>query len=306
MVIASYNLQEGQIVPYVTLDEVKFSPTASSIDFSNLIENGNQATQDKALQDLIIRASIKADNYCLPVGQTLCATVNTENGRYRANRLGQFVIHPDGWPILEVREFSVGWGPGQGMNNIPLTNDNTSIERFQFIVTNGSSVGLQIGPLSMVGGNWQSGAEMFCQWTYVNGWANTFSSAEIGAGANEMQVLSPVGLYPSQSVQIWDGVNNETVQISSTYDGSSLTVPLENPTQFRHGKGVNISTLPATVKQAVIHLVVAMIKQRGAGGLVLDEIGEPVMVSNNTVTSMGDEAQAYDLLDTFQQIWGRA
>lgn len=191
------------------------------------------------------------------------------------------------------------------MNAITLTNDNTSIERFQFIVTNGSSVGLQIGPLSMVGGNWQSGAQMFCQWTYVSGWANTFSTAEVASGATEIQVQSSVGLYPSLIFQIWDGVNTETVQVASTYDGSSLTIPLANPTSFRHGKGVNVSTLPATVKQAVIHLVVAMIKQRGQGGLVLDEIGEPVMTSSSNVTSGGDEAEAYDLLDSFQQIWGR-
>jgi len=76
MVIAPYNLSEGPKTPYVTLDEVKFSATASSIDFSNLVENGSQAVQDRALQELIVRASVKADNYCMgPLG-TLCHPVH--------------------------------------------------------------------------------------------------------------------------------------------------------------------------------------------------------------------------------------
>jgi hypothetical protein len=305
MVISSYNLQEGQAVPYVTIDEVKFSPTASTIDFSNLIENGSQALQDRALQELINVASVEADNYCFgPLG-TLCATLNTENGRYRANRMGQFIIHPTYWPILEVRKFSVGYGPGAGMNDIPLTDDNTSIERFQFLVTQSASVGLQVGPLSIVGGNYQSGSEMFCEWKYVNGWANTFMTADVVPGASAINVQSPLGIYPNQTIQIWDGMNNESVKVASSYDGTSSTIPLTDPLIFRHSSGVNVSTLPATVKQAVIHLVVAMIKQRGQGGLVLNEIGEPVAVSGSTVTSTQDKAMAYDLLDTYQQIWGR-
>jgi len=306
MVIAPYNLSEGPKTPYVTLDEVKFSATASSIDFSNLVENGSQAVQDRALQELIVRASVKADNYCMgPLG-TLCATLSTENGRYRANRMGQFVIHPEFWPILEVRTFLVGWGPGVGMNNIPLTTDNTSIERHQFIVTNGASVGIQVGPLSLVGGNWQGGGECFTQYTYVNGFANTFLAVEASSGATSIQVQNALGIYPGQSLNIWDGMNDEIITVSTSYDGSSLTIPLSTALTYKHGKGVNVSTLPATVKQAVIHFVVALVKQRGQGGLVLNEMGDTIAVAGSNVTSAGDEAQAYDLLDSFQQIWGRA
>jgi len=49
-----------------------------------------------------------------------------------------------------------------------------------------------------------------------------------------------------------------------------------------------------------------MIKERGQGGLVLNEIGEPTAVSARTESSVTDEAMAYDLLDDFKQIWGRA
>jgi hypothetical protein len=75
---------------------------------------------------------------------------------------------------------------------------------------------------------------------------------------------------------------------------------------YRHGSGVNVSALPASIKQAVIHFIVGMIKERGQGGLVLNEIGEPTAVSHRTQGSMTDEAMGYDLLDEFKQIWGRA
>ena len=46
MVVAPFFQTEGIIEPYVSLNEVKFSPTASAIDFSNLIENASQVAQD--------------------------------------------------------------------------------------------------------------------------------------------------------------------------------------------------------------------------------------------------------------------
>ena len=63
--------------------------------------------------------------------------------------------------------------------------------------------------------------------------------------------------------------------------------------------------MPAAVKQAVIHFVVAMIKERGQGGLVINEIGEPLAVSSRTQSSMEDEVQGYDLLEPFKVIGGR-
>lgn len=305
-VIASYVLQGGRVEPYVTLDEVKFSPTASAIDFTNLIENGSQHVQDRALWELIVRASAKADNYCMGPYGTISATVNTENGRFMPNRRGEIIIHPYFAPILEVTDFNAGWGPGQGMSNIPLTPSNCSIERQQFIITPQGPLGLQFGGLGIAGGWWNYNSEFYCQYTYVNGWANTFTTSTSAVGATSLNVTDSTGIYPNQFLTVWDGMNDEYVQVASTYDGSSLTIPLVAPLQYKHGAKVNVSALPASVKQAVIHLVVALIKQRGDGGLVLNELGEPTPVTSSTVTSMHDEVLAYDLLDDFKAIWSRA
>jgi len=307
-VVAPFIKTEGIISPYVSVTEVLNSATAASVDFTNLVPNASLNAQTAALQDLIVKASAKADNYCLGALGTLCATVNTENGRYSANRLGQFVIQPYFWPILELKSFEFGYAPGSGMNNVPLNDSNTSIERYQFIITNqyGLSQATSIGGLNMVGGAWGAGQMQFCQYTYVNGFANTFTSAAITAGDTSLTVDSAVGLYAGMTVTIWDGAKDEQFVISSSWDGTSLTIPTVSPLIYSHTTDTNVSTMPATVKQAVIHFIVAMAKERGAGGLVINELGEPVATSSATVSQAYDEAAGYDLLDDFIQVWGRA
>ena len=127
-VVAPYITQEGIIVPYVSVEEVLFSPTASAIDFTSLIPGGTQTQQTKALQDLIVRASAKADRYTMGMLGTLNATINTENGRYRPNRMGQVIVNPYYTPIIELKSFSIGYGPGQGLSPVTITKDNVSIE----------------------------------------------------------------------------------------------------------------------------------------------------------------------------------
>ena len=305
-VVAPYITQEGIIVPYVSVEEVLFSPTASAIDFTSLIPGGTQTQQTKALQDLIVRASAKADRYTMGMLGTLNATINTENGRYRPNRMGQVIVNPYYTPIIELKSFSIGYGTGQGLSPVTITKDNVSIERDNFIVTYASSVGLTTGPLSIAGGNWAQGSELFAEWTYVNGYANTIltSANEIGDGAIEVQ--STIGIYPNMPIAIWDGQYDETVVVSPTWDGTSTSIPIVGYTQYAHSTGVNVSVMPADIKQAVIHFVVAMVKERGQGGLVLAEIGEGAAVTSKQESSDADEAQAYDLLDPFRSIWGRA
>ena len=303
-VVANYAASEGRVEPYVSLDEVKFSPTAAAIDFSNLIENASQNVQDRALYELIVRASNKADIYTMGQFGTLNATKNTEGGRYRPNRQAQLIIHPYFTPILELTDLKVRWGPGQGLSDIPISDNNVSIERQQFIITPQGPLGLQFGGLGIAGGEWSYMSQMFVQYSYINGWPNTFTSAQASAGSTTLNVNDTTGMYEGQNLTIWDGMDDEYVQIDSVVSATQIT--LTTGTKYRHGTGVNISALPAVVKQAVIHFVVALIKQRGQGGLVLSEIGEPVAVSSRSETSMTDEAQGYDLLDEFKSVWGRA
>lgn len=307
MVIAPYTASYSERSPYISLAEFKFSPTASAIDFTNLVEGGGQAAQDRALSDLITRASNMADTYTTtaPWG-TIGASVNTESGRFRANRQGQFVIKPQFWPIIALDSFSWQYAQG-GTTVVTLTSQNTWIEPTQFIVmapwgTNGITVS---GSLNSVAGGFAPQYEALCEYTYVNGWANAFLTAEVAAESNSVHVTTSTGIYPGSPLTIWDGMNDENVTVSESYDGSSLTLPLTSNLTYRHGSGCNISALPPVVKQAVIHFTVAMIKDRGQGGIVLAETGFEQAASSKGMISADDYALGYDLLDEFKNPWGR-
>lgn len=302
-VIAPYNLSGGRVENYVSLAELKNSVTAASLDFSNLIAGGNQNQQNIALQEAISKASAMVDQYCMGVYGTLCATASVENGRYRVSRDREIIVNPNYVPILEVRSFSVGWGPGANLLSIPLTADNCEIEREQFVITSTGALGLLNGSLSFAGGFNGPGSRVFVQYEYVSGWANSFLSAGSLAGASSIAVVDSTGFYPGQFFTIWDAPNDEYCQVRSV---SGNTITTQNPTLYAHGAGVNASTLPQTVKQACIHFVVGIVKQRGAGGLVIGDAGEPVAVTARTETSMEDMVLAYDLLDDFKAQWSRS
>lgn len=306
-VIAPQILQAGRIEPYVSVEEVKFSPTASAIDFSNLVENGAQAAQDRALYELIVRASSKADQYTMGQYGTLNATSNTEAGRYRMTRWGEFRIHPSFSPLLEVSDFT--WGPTPGsQTQITLSSDNCWIERDEFVITNAAAAGtvpyFGINAYSSVVRSTNTGLN-FCTFTYVSGWANSFLTASASAGATSLTLLDVTGVYPGMTEFIWDGVNDEQVTVSESYVPGTNPVSLASATLYNHGIGCNVSALPASVKQAVIHFVVAMVKQRGQGGLVLNEMGAGEAVTAKVETSDEDEIMGMLLLDQFKVTWGR-
>jgi len=302
MIIAPFYQTEGIVEPYVSLNELKYSPTASAIDFSNLIENASQVAQDRALADLIKRASSKADIYCYGKMGTLNATSNTENGWYRPTRDGNLIFAPSFTPITAVTDIKVGWGPGDGLSDITLSTSNVAIDRDQITLTAPSTLGLYFGNLGIAGGRWGYQTNMWCQYTYINGWFNSFTTASSTAGATTLTVTDTTGLYAGMTFTIWDGMNDEVCQVASV---GTNTITLVSGTAYNHGAGVNVSTMPAAVKQAVIHFVVAMVKERGEGGLVINEIGEPAAVSSRTESHMSDEMAGYDLLEPFKVIGGR-
>lgn len=307
MVIAPFTASYSQRSPYITLEEFKFSPTASAIDVSDLISSGGQAAQDRALSDLITRASNMADTYVTGKSYgTIGASLNTENGRYYANRQGQFIIKPNFTPIIALETFS--YGPSiANQIQIPLSTANVSIEETEFIVsawwgTNGVSFsGQNFGLL----GGFSNTQKQFCEWTYVNGWANSFLTADAASGQNHVVLTNVTGIYPGMNLTIWDGMNDENVVVSSSYSTGSTTVTLASNLQYRHGTGCNISAIPPVVKQAVIHFVIGMVKDRGQDGVSLSDSGLTEIGTRGKINSE-DLAYGYDLLDEFRSVWGRS
>jgi hypothetical protein len=303
--ISPQNLTYQNRTVYLTPAEVKGSAIAAAIDFTQLIPGGDFKTQDTALASLIAQASAEADQYCLGAVGTLGATVNTESGRYRTNRQGQIIVHPAFWPILEVQTFAVGTAPGM-TTSLTVTNSNCWVEQRSFVMTATADSWSSQGPVDLSALGYKTGDLQFVQYTYVNGYFCQYLSAPVAAGATSITVPSTTGLYAGQPFTIYDGALSESAMVSSSWDGTSTTVPLVSALTYAHGAGTNATTLPPTVKEAVIHLVVAKVKARGQGGFVLNEIGEPTMVSGRTETSYEDHRIGLELLAAFKQVMGRS
>lgn len=306
VVFAPYIGQVGRVEPYISLNEFKYSPTAGAIDFSNLVSNASQAAQDRALYELIVRASSKVDNYCYGKLGTLNATSNTENGRYRIDRSGRFKIHPKYTPVIGISSFEWGNIPG-ALSAVALTTSNAWLEEESLVIlpysTSTATTYTGTGALSSLVQS--STGEYYCQYTYINGWNNSFLSAQATAGTSSITLVDVTGIYPGNQTTIWDGMNDEFVTVDSAYVPGTSVVTLASPLLYNHSIGTNVSGIPSSVKQACIHLVVAMIKQRGQGGVMLDEMGATTAISGKIESSSEDEIQALMLLEPFVVISGR-
>lgn len=306
-VVAPYILNGGKVEPYISLTEYKFSATASAIDFSNLVANGSQAANDRSLYELIVRASSKIDVFCFGKYGSLNATSSTQNGRTRIDRFGRLKVSPTFKPIIAVTDFQYGLQMGDNWST-PLTPYNCWIEEESIIFqANGANsvnavAGMQA--LSYILQKSNSG-EYYCTYTYQNGWPNSFTTSTSDVGDQSLNLVDATGRYPGQFSTIWDGMNDEYIQVAEDYVPGNLTLTLASPLQYKHGTGVNVSSIPAVVKQACIHFVTAMIKQRGQGGIVLNEMGADTMVSGKVEMSAEDEIAGYNLLDEFKTVWGR-
>jgi hypothetical protein len=188
------------------------------------------------------------------------------------------------------------------MTAFTLNSQNTFIDRTQFVVTPTAGLNTSAGPLSLVGGSYGGGQLQYCQYTYVSGFANAFTTTNAAAGATTLTLTNVTGVYAGSMLNVFDGAKDERVTVASL---SGNVITLKAPLTYAHNSGTNIGNIPATVKQAVVHFIVAMIKERGQGGLMISNTGEPVEAGARSNSNMHDEIAAYDLLDDFRQYWGR-
>lgn len=310
VVFAPFIEQVGKVEPYISLDELKFSPTASDIDFTNLVEDGTQTATDRALYTLTLMASGKIDAYVYGRLGTLNATSNTQNGRYRLDRGARFKIHPSFTPVIAVSAFSWGALPGN-LSALALSTSNCWIEEESIVILPWNSSSTTVTYAGTDGIGWLTSpsnqSEYYTQFTYINGYPNTFTTSSTASGVTSLPVTDPTGFYPGTNFTIWDGMQTEHCQISSAYVAGSNTLVLSAATAYRHGIGVNVSQMHTNIKQACIHFVVSMVKERGqGGGFEISPAGE--VVAEGSGKSKGfsdDEVAAYDLLDEFKAISGR-
>lgn len=279
--------------PYLTVAEYKTAPTG--VDVGSLVPGGQPGTEDAVLADVISRASGWVDEIA---NQILAATVNTEAKRLRTRADGSLVVHPDSWPILEVRDLQYGPTPASLIQLSDLSG--LWVEEQQFVVTfPGAAMSTSVGPLQL--GGLTPGQRLLVRYTYVNGWPNTLLTTAAAAGATSLTVDDTTGIYAGTRLTVDSGSIEEQVTVAAVA-GQVLTVPA---TTFAHNAKVSVHALAPQVKQACVLLTSALIKTRGTEALMMPMLpGEAVTVERvGTVPgAAGDVAIAKELLHDLSRI----
>ena len=282
--------------PYITIAEYKAAPTA--IDYDNLVaDSTNAAVQDAELKNAIARGSSWIDTFC---NQSLGANTVTEQQRARLRPDGFLAVHPRYNPIVAITSMSYGITPTQ-MVSLPDPSVGW-VEDQQYVVpyTQANISYSSEGPLQF-GLPAIPRAQVFCQYTYINGYATTVLATNAAAAATSITVANPIGITAGLSMTIYNGANTETITVASTYTFGSTTVPLVAPLGYAQTSGVGVSALPPAVKEAAILATTAMIKVRGDYSLTMqvsNQAGQATVNADGT----GDLNLAKELLQPYRRI----
>ena len=282
--------------PYLTLSEYKNAPTA--IDFDNLVWNSQDPdVQDAELNNVIARASSWIDTYC---NQVLAATTETELQRSRIRDDGTIRFHPRYNPIIALTALQYG-----SVNNQMTTVQDCSlawIEDSQIVFPYAmlSTTYSNQGPLQF-GFPSSPRQEVFLNYTYVNGYANT-TIATATASATSLTVTNATGITAGLTLKVYDGMSSEFVTVGSAYTFGSTTIPLITALSYSHATGISISALPPAIKEAAILVTTSMLKVRGDNSMVMAVASRASQAVEGS-QKLGTELKiAMDLLAPYRRI----
>lgn len=257
-------------VPYVTMAEFKNSPTGTDY-LSQVPTATTQQARDVTLQQQIIRASAWADEICQ---QVLAATIDWESGsaRVRRDEFGAYVITPElhRFPVIAVGAIQTGTDPA---SLTAWTGTGASLDlnllRVPLAGTNPTGLTFTCAPPA---------SHLAYAVQYVNGYANTTLTAAAAAGATSLTVANPLGIAPGQTLTLANQTATEYVTVDASYtpvvSTAPATVPLAAPTANAYADGDSCSAMPASIKEAVIHLTVLLMRSRGQYALVMSSVRE--------------------------------
>jgi hypothetical protein len=282
--------------PYLTVQEFKDAPTA--IDIDNLVFNTiDPDAQDAELANVIARASSWIDTYC---NQILGATSETEQQRSRIRPDGTIRFHPRYNPIIALTQFKFGTDFSQMVTYPDCSNtwieDNQIIVPYAWSYQNYTSQ----GPLQF-GFPYSQQAEVFLNYTYVNGYANSEVVTAV-AGQSTLTLKSGIGITAGLMMKIYDGFKSENITVADSYVFGSRTVPITYPLDYDHNPGISVSALPPAVKEAAILVTTAMLKVRGDNSMTMAVGTLPSQATPQTQNIGSDMGMAMDLLKPYRRI----
>lgn len=285
---------------YVTISEFKAAPTGIDCSTLDQMNISNQSAQDVALQDVLKRASAWVDNIC---HMTLQATTNTETKEVHTTRDGRLVIHPNNIPILNLQYVGFKTAPNLGFTDQDLNSVQVYDRYFAiyYLQTGFFAPALAVqypefGYYDPFQKQKLSDLPIIVNYTYVNGYANGFLTADVPDGSTTITVDNPVGFLPGTQFTIYD-MYEEVCTVSSV---TGNTITLTAPTFSFHSHGISASALPADIKQATILLASVLIRERGA--LALSMNGTAVQGVNSNFVKYDDVTIAQNLLKPYRRV----
>jgi len=248
-------------LPYVTTASFKAYPTF--LDVMNLRSGDvSAADQDAELYNILLQSSAWVDNFtAMGVGDgTLSAHTKVENTRLRVGRDGRISYHPDHNPVTAILALSLGTSPNQLAPVTDLTNLWIE-DGVQIVGWPGG--GAAPGMSALQFGTPVTASEIYAQWTYGAGYANTLLGAAVLAGATSITVADATGIAKGTVLRIWDPGKEEAVTVSSAYTGGT-TLPLTGALKSAHDPAstpIGVSSLPADAHLATILYAVALLQR---------------------------------------------
>jgi hypothetical protein len=248
-------------LPCVTTASFKAYPTF--LDVMNL-RPGDPilSDQDAELYNILLKASAWADGYVrMSAGDgTLSAHTRVERARLRVARDGRISYHTDHNPATALTALSIGTSPGQLTAVTDLTNlwieDQRQIVGYPGGITAPGMAALQFGSPVVTG-------DLYTQWTYIAGFANTVLGAAVTAGATSLPVADATGIAAGTVLRIWDPGHEEAVTVAAGYT-TGTSIPLAAPLKSAHDPTttpIGVSSLPSDAHLAVILYAVALLQR---------------------------------------------
>jgi hypothetical protein len=283
---------------YVTANEFKQAPVGvdtSTLDQTNI---GNQAAQDAALLNILRRASAWVDTI---VQQPLEASLDTEIKSVRMGRDGLVNVHVDQAPIISLQSVLFRYHPRDPYQTVDMSSIEVREGWFTiYDLFYNTSLGQDLASLSyydMPLYNRQTMLPLTVKYTYLNGWANTTLAVAAAINATTITVADSTGVVVGQKLTIYDGAYQEIVTVTAI-NGNVLT--LSRGLVFAHAIGVGVSAIPDAIKQATIMLACALIKDRGALAITMQETS--VLNVNGSPNKSGEVDIAKQLLAPYRRV----
>lgn len=250
--------------PYVTTAEFKAHPTF--LDVMNLRSGDVSAgDQDDELYNILLMASAWADGFVAmgagadPGAGSLAAHTRVERARVRVARDGRISYHPDHNPVTALVQLQMGPAPNQ-LSTVPDLTGLWIEGQEQIVGYPGGAAAPGLAALQF--GTPAAGSELYTQWTYTAGYANSLLGASALAGASTLTVADTTGIAAGTVLRIWDPGNEEAVTVAPSYTTGAV-LPLLSPLRFAHTNAVptGVSGLPADAHLAVILYAVALLQR---------------------------------------------